>query len=173
MMGIGSAKGRWRLAVCIAAALASGPVAARPWWLPAGAVANHDFLAPDAAFRVSSRIVGRHLVIHWDIARGYYLYRSKMHVGTAGSDRLLAPPRFPPGVPLTDRYFGAQRVYYHYVDATAELARAVPPSRAPRLRLRYQGCAQAGLCYPPILKTIRPTAQADAVAAASRPARRR
>ena len=173
MIGTRSAMSRWPLALCVAAAFAAGLAEARPWWPPAGAVGEHDFLAPDAAFRVSARIVGRRLVIHWDIARGYYLYRSKMRIEAEGSDRLLAPPHFPPGVPLTDRYYGVQRVYYHYVDASAELAHPVPPSRAPHLRLTYQGCAQAGLCYPPIVKTVHPAAEIEAVATSSRETRRR
>ncbi len=151
----GLADPRW-FAFCIAAILLGRAAVARPWWAPAGASNAADFLPADRAFRVSAQLAGRRLTVHWDIARGYYLYRSRISIRMQGSDRLAGGWRLPAGIARTDRYFGPQQVYFHALDARAELARAPEPRAAPRLEVSYQGCAQAGLCYPRIVKTLVP-----------------
>jgi thiol:disulfide interchange protein DsbD len=61
----------------------------------------------------------------------------------------------PDGKNQTDEYFGTQQIYEHAVSATLPVARA-NASGAQNLAIdvTYQGCAHAGLCYPPITKTL-------------------
>ena len=141
---------------CVAAILLARPSVARPWWDSAGVANAGDFLPADQAFRVSAQLAGRRLTVHWDIARGYYLYRSRISIRVLGAERLTSGWRLPAGVARTDRYFGPQEVYFHAVDARAELAGAPAQAAAPRLEVSYQGCAQAGLCYPRIVRTLVP-----------------
>ncbi len=58
----------------------------------------------------------------------------------------------PKGENHHDEYFGDQEVYRQSVDATF----SVPPSDAKTVEVKvtYQGCADAGLCYPPETKTL-------------------
>lgn len=153
---------RW-LAFCIAACLFARGALARPWWVAAGASNAGDFLPVDQAFRVSARLVGRRLTVHWDIAPGYYLYRSRIGIRLLGSERLASGWRLPAGIARTDRYFGPQQVYFHAVDANAELAQVPARRAAPGLEVSFQGCAQAGLCY------LRVTQRVVATRAASSP----
>ncbi|MDE2294109.1 MAG: protein-disulfide reductase DsbD N-terminal domain-containing protein [Gammaproteobacteria bacterium] len=142
------------LALCIAALLLARSTPARPWWATAGESNAQDFLPAAQAFRVSARRVGQRLTVHWDIAPGYYLYRSRIGIRVLGADRLASPWRLPTGILRTDRYFGPQQVFFHAVDATAELAGAPARDAAPRLQVSFQGCALAGLCYPRITKRL-------------------
>ncbi|HEY1899552.1 MAG TPA: protein-disulfide reductase DsbD [Steroidobacteraceae bacterium] len=113
------------------------------------------FLSPDQAFQASATAAGPDSVrIDWQIADGYYLYRSRIKVKTASPVQLGALA-LPEGKSQTDEYFGTQQIYEHALSATLPVAR---PGGAGSLKLAvavtYQGCAHAGLCYPPITKTL-------------------
>jgi thiol:disulfide interchange protein DsbD len=113
------------------------------------------FLTPDQAFQVAATAAGPDRVrIDWQIADGYYLYRSRIKVKTASPVQLGALA-LPQGKSQTDEYFGAQQIYEHSVSATLPVAR---PGGAGNLSVAvdvtYQGCAHAGLCYSPITKTL-------------------
>jgi thiol:disulfide interchange protein DsbD len=134
----------------------AAPAGAAPWWMQ-GANANpHDFLPPDEAFRVSARVDGDLLRIRWVIADGYYLYRRKIEVRAESPDLVVYAPTLPAGSTLTDAYFGAQEVYFQQIDATAAYTRSDAGAHPLQIKVVYQGCAQAGLCYPPISKVIFP-----------------
>ena len=92
--------------------------------------------------------------LDWKIADGYYLYRSRIKVKTASPVQLGALA-LPAGKSQTDEYFGAQQIYENSLSATLPIAR---PGGAGAVNIAldvtYQGCAHAGLCYPPITKTL-------------------
>ena len=108
--------------------------------------------------------------IDWDIADAYYLYRSKFqfHVkdpqGTSIGLVELAP-----GKVKEDEYFGKVEVYYQTANAVVGLQRTNLSAENMNLEVVYQGCADAGLCYPPIRKTIPLSLPAAIPAAVSRP----
>jgi thioredoxin:protein disulfide reductase len=115
-----------------------------------GAVsAKDDFLSPDKAYRYTTRVEGDRLIVSWDIEKGYYLYRKKMGVVSATADAQLGEPLWPKGEDHTDEYFGTQEVYRGKVEVPVPIV--ISGSRPPMLNveLRLQGCADAGLCYPP------------------------
>jgi thiol:disulfide interchange protein DsbD len=160
---------RARLLLLPLLSLASS-VGAAPWWMQ-GANANpHDFLPPDEAFRVSARVDGDLLRVRWVIADGYYLYRRKIEVRAESPDLVVYAPVLPPGSSLSDPYFGAQEVYFQQVDATAAFARSDAGAHPLQIKVIYQGCAQAGLCYPPISKVIFPDGAAPVPAGSAMPA---
>ncbi len=156
----------------IAACALAGPAQARPWWLRGAATNDHDFLPPDAAFRVAAHVEGRQLRIRWIIADGYYLYRKKIAIKAASPDLTVFPAVLPPGKTLSDPYFGPQAVYFQHVEATAAYSRGDFGAHPLQIKVTYQGCAAAGLCYPPITKVIFPDdpgASTDAVVPAPEP----
>jgi len=139
---------------------------ARPWWLRGAAAGqDQDFLPPDAAFRVAAHIDGNRILIRWIIADGYYLYRDKMQVAAESPDLVVYPLSLPPGARLTDRFFGPRIVYFRAVEATAGYLRSDFGAHPLQIKVTYQGCAQAGLCYPPIVKVIFPDELASAATA--------
>src|SRR6516164_1188966 len=114
-----------------------------------------DFLPPDQAFRFDALAEGTDRVrLNWEIADGYYLYRARIRVKTTSPSAQLGAPQFPRGQMKTDEYFGKQEIYHHELVATVPIARASGGQLDLPLEVTYQGCADAGLCYPPQTKTL-------------------
>ena len=152
------------LLLCPAIALA------RPWWLSEKKANDADFLPPDAAFRVSSVIDGNLIRVRWIIADGYYLYRSKFDIKPESPGLALDPAIFPSGVSRTDEYFGTQEIFKQQAEGVVSFKQADAGAHPPQIRVTYQGCAEAGLCYPPLVKVLSPeipTASSDAMAEAA------
>jgi len=114
-----------------------------------------DFLPPDRAFRFDALPDGTDRVrLNWEIADGYYLYRARIKIVTSSERAQLGAPQMPQGQIKTDPYFGRQEVYHHELVATVPVLRARGGAFELPLQVTYQGCADAGLCYPPITKTV-------------------
>jgi thioredoxin:protein disulfide reductase len=113
------------------------------------------FLPPDQVFHVSGTAAGPDAIrLDWSIRDGYYLYRSRLKV-TDTDGVALGTLELPQGQIKTDPYFGREEIYRQRVTGLLPLRRTA--SAGPlevSLRVTYQGCADAGLCYPPITKTI-------------------
>ncbi|MFT4196959.1 MAG: protein-disulfide reductase DsbD family protein, partial [Pseudoxanthomonas sp.] len=131
---------------------------------PAALATDESSLLPvDQAFQVEARAAGPgQVALHWTIADGYYLYRQRISASAAGAE--AGPVRLPEGEHHQDEYFGAVQTYRHQLDATLPLR---PGTHGPvTLKVRYQGCADAGLCYPPQERSLGVTV-ADAPAPAA------
>jgi thiol:disulfide interchange protein DsbD len=141
---------------------AAETASAKPWWLRGVDTNETDFLPPDVAFRVGARVEGNLLKVRWVIADGYYLYRQKIEVKAESPDLQVFAAQLPQGVMKTDPYLGTQEIYTQQVEAGVPFTRIDAGAHPIQIRVTYQGCAQAGLCYPPITKVVFP---ADGVAA--------
>ncbi|AXE32422.1 thiol:disulfide interchange protein [Chromobacterium phragmitis] len=116
------------------------------WAAPAGA--QTDFLPPEQAFRLSVAELGDGQVkLSWDISDGYYLYRKNIKVEAvpAGDAPSL---EMPAGQIVSDEFFGESEVYFKHLEVL------VQANQARQLRIGWQGCAKAGLCYPPQSRVI-------------------
>jgi thiol:disulfide interchange protein DsbD len=147
----------------------AGLADAKPWWMRGVESNETDFLPPDVAFRVSASVDGNLVRVRWVIADGYYLYRQRMGIKAESPDLLLAEPTLPKGILKTDPYFGNQEIYHQQVEATAAYTRTDAGAHPLEIKVTYQGCAEAGLCYPPITKTLFPSHGAPAAAPAAHP----
>lgn len=115
---------------------------------------DNDFLKAEQAFSHEVTANGDDtLTITWDIAPGYYLYRHQFKFES--DNQAVADVRIPDGNPIEDEFFGASEVYYDQVAVT------VDPGRARTLSIAWQGCAEAGLCYPPQRATLDPADYLD------------
>ena len=117
-----------------------------------------EFLDPAQAFVLDARINDAGLLdLNWDIADGYYLYRKRFDVKLSPVDGLeRGPLAISDGEIKEDPYFGTVEVYYGSAGITAPLLRSgsATEARTVDVDVRYQGCADAGLCYPPITRTV-------------------
>ncbi len=96
---------------------------------------------------------GGALKLQWTVAPGYYLYRHMLKVSVDSPAKLsLAPLQLPKGEGKQDPEFGAVEIYRGQLLAHIPLAADVPLPRT--LRVRYQGCADIGVCYPPQTKLV-------------------
>jgi thiol:disulfide interchange protein DsbD len=149
-----------RTAGVMAAALAltslmlPGSAGAKPWWMRGVESNEGDFLDPDVAFRAASRVDGNVLRVRWVIADGYYLYRQRMDIKAESPDLVLGEPTFPQGTMKTDPYLGTQEIFTQQVEAAVPFTRLDAGAHPIQVKVTYQGCAEAGLCYPPISKVI-------------------
>ncbi|MDH4312949.1 MAG: protein-disulfide reductase DsbD [Gammaproteobacteria bacterium] len=135
--------------------------------LGGGAKSDADFLPADQAFVFSTESTSRDRVrLRWDIADDYYLYRDKVTVKTTATDVQLGDVSIPGGEQKHDEYFGEQVVFHDQMLADLPVVAAAGVTEVP-LVITYQGCADAGLCYPPIKKTVVVNLASTAVAAAA------
>ena len=106
------------------------------------------------------------LKLSFQIADGYYLYKDKFKI--AGVAVSFSHPTYPPGMPYEDEYFGKTEIYRHQVVLSIPLSNIDVDAK---LKVRFQGCAEAGLCYPvetieiPLIQTKLAAAATDAVLA--------
>ena len=121
-----------------------------------GASGGDEFLDPDVAFVLSAVAAGSDVIeARWEIAPGYYLYRERFRfAAAAGSGVTLGQVGFPAGKIKDDEYFGPMEVYYDSVAARVPVSRPAASGTVVDVDVTYQGCAEAGLCYPPITKTV-------------------
>ncbi len=122
---------------------------------PSGAAGGKDeFLPPDQAFKLNAETRNATATLSWVIAPGYYLYKDRISISTATPGVDLGKPVLPQGDPKHDEYFGDTEVYHEVVDISVPLARTAASTESMSLKVTYQGCADAGLCYNPITKTL-------------------
>jgi thiol:disulfide interchange protein DsbD len=140
---------------------------AKPWWMRGIDSNETDFLPPDVAFRLGARVDGDLLKVRWVIADGYYLYRQKIEVRAESPDLQLLAPQLPKGLMKTDPYLGTQEIYTQQVEVAVPYTRFDAGAHPIQIKVTYQGCAEAGLCYPPITKVVFPGAAAKPADAGS------
>ena len=123
-----------------------------------------EILHPDQAFMAIPEIVSpRRLRVRFEVAPEYYLYRDKLKFepSIAGNAILIEEVRLPRGEIKQDEYFGRVEIYRGTLIATLDLSTPVEeeprsgPESQVRLAIAFQGCADAGLCYPPITKRFK------------------
>jgi len=102
-----------------------------------------QFLPVEQAFVMDFRQQENKLQVSFTIADGYYLYKDKFKF--AGVDTAFSHPVYPKGVMIHDEYYQDSEVYFHQVVLDIPLSQI---GKEAMLKLRYQGCAEAGLCYP-------------------------
>ena len=115
-----------------------------------------EFLPPDQAFQFTAEVEdGNTIKASWNIADGYYLYRDKFELSLVDNDGItMGIVNMPPGKEKVDESFGKMVVYYHNVDLFLPLQRTVLEPTDVTVKVKYQGCADKGLCYPPTTKTM-------------------
>ena len=105
-----------------------------------------EFLPVDKAFVLTSeRLDSGETQLFWQIADGYYLYQKRLKFDGLATQNV---PALPEGESHSDEYFGEQPVYRQGLELK------IPPAAQGQIKVSYQGCADAGLCYPPQTRVI-------------------
>jgi thiol:disulfide interchange protein DsbD len=110
---------------------------------------DDEFLKVDDAFSFNFDQQNNQLHINFDISEGYYLYRHqfKFTVNNASYSTIDLPA----GLDHEDEFFGVQKIYKEQLKFTINIEQATEDAS---ITIRYQGCAEKGLCYPPTDKVI-------------------
>lgn len=129
-------------------------------------VTAQEFLDPLVAFKPEARVLDDKTVeVRYSIAKGYYLYRDKFRFAAEGAT--LGTPVFPAGKQKHDDNFGDVEVYYKSV--AIRLPLSANQSGPITLQVTAQGCADAGVCYPPQEQKLSVTLPAPGSAPAAGP----
>lgn len=105
-----------------------------------------EFLPVDKAFVLTSeRLESGETQLFWQITDGYYLYQKRLKFDGLTADQ---QPSLPVGESHSDEFFGEQPVYRQGLEVK------IPASASGQIKVSYQGCADAGLCYPPQTRVI-------------------
>ncbi len=141
------------LAVLFGLLSAPGPAVASP---------EDDLLPPDEAFRISVTDDGdAALLVSWEIADGYYLYRDRMRFSTATPGFELGVPELPEGRIKEDEFFGKIAIYRNSVAVRIPVTRTEAAAGSLDLTAISQGCADIGVCYPPHTQRVQLDLPAD------------
>ena len=107
-----------------------------------------EFLPVEEAYKLAVELeTNGDIRLYWQIADAYYLYQHRFAFTVSdASGAIDAEANLPPALARTDEYFGEVHVYYRDADITLVPSHS---SEQMQLQVRSQGCADAGLCYPP------------------------
>ena len=122
--------------------------------LPARAAIDPSELPPvDSVFVLSASADARgHITVDWKIADGFYLYRHRTRVDSPDGSFANATLSLPPGAKHHDEFFGDVETYRGRL--TGNVTGDAGDRDQVTLRIKYQGCADAGVCYPPQTRTL-------------------
>ena len=116
---------------------------------------DQEFLPVEKAFRFSSKANDDNtLKLSWKIAEGYHLYKNKFEFALEPESARIADIAMPKGVILDDENFGRQETYVDHVDIQLKL-KPQPDLKNVVLSVKYQGCSEKGLCYPPQTQRVK------------------
>ncbi len=117
---------------------------------------DDTFLQPEQAFPFSAEIKDPYTITaYWEILDGYYLYRDKFSFVLQDADGVeVANVDIPRGKEKHDESFGLMEVFYHEVSIDIALQRTNKAATDLTLVAKYQGCADAGFCYPPMKQAV-------------------
>ncbi|QUM86750.1 MULTISPECIES: protein-disulfide reductase DsbD domain-containing protein [unclassified Moritella] len=107
------------------------------------------FLPVEDAFVFSQLQQADNLNVFWQITEGYYLYKNKLRVTINGNEHTIVG--LPEGKDYHDEYFGDVEIFEYELMLSVPVSTLAPASK---ITIHYQGCAVAGLCYPPMTKTF-------------------
>ena len=119
----------------------------------AAPASSDDLLDPETAFKASAKLVGgKRIEIRYDTAPGYYLYRDRLSFTVEPAAARLGKPKLPAGKVKKDEFFGRQVIYRNstLVTLPVQWNGAGPLT----LTADLQGCADIGVCYPPVRRTF-------------------
>ena len=134
-----------KLLICLALNFASQTIA----------VESDELLQPDEAFQFTAKVnKADQLLLSWDIANGYYLYRHKIKIVSLTNGIKVSELFFPASQTKHDKFFGEVDIYRDHLEIEILLQRQQPVLNKLMMEVTFQGCAEAGVCYMPIQKTL-------------------
>lgn len=108
-----------------------------------------NFVPADQAFAFDFQQSQHEVNLTWQIKEGYYLYRKQIKLSAA--DAAFLEPSLPSGEWHDDEFYGKSEIYRQRLTVPVTLTRA---AKGATLTVTWQGCADAGFCYPPETKVV-------------------
>jgi len=119
--------------------------------------ANAEPLEPEQAFQLASQIDGNTVQLRWTIAPHHYLYRDKVSVQVVEPKGAQAQFTLGTGEEKNDAFLGKVRIFHDVLELDVTLPELQSGQKV-KLNIGFQGCAEAGICYPPMEQLVELTA---------------
>lgn len=127
-------------------------------------------LPAEKAFPLKLKRDGTRVIARFEVVKGYYLYRDKVRLTVrAPAGAKLGALQFPKAEIKDDPNFGKMAIYHHPFETSATLS-GVRVDQPVQLDAIWQGCSDAGICYPPIEESFTFTATQAGTKAGAQPA---
>ncbi|MCZ6470871.1 MAG: protein-disulfide reductase DsbD N-terminal domain-containing protein, partial [Gammaproteobacteria bacterium] len=134
---------RWCLLACLLSP-ATTPLLAQ----------SDELLPPEQAFSLVARMDGNDLIAEYDIAPGYYMYRKRFEFSIESADAHFDSPIMPRGKIINDEFFGDMEVYRGKIEIILPILFDTAGPLDLRVKTTGQGCADIGVCYPPLRQQL-------------------
>jgi thiol:disulfide interchange protein DsbD len=123
--------------------------------LAAAQAQEEELLPPEEAFNLNAWLDGDRLVAEYRIAPGYYMYRERFDFEIVSSDSAARfdDLQIPAGKIKNDEFFGDVEIYRNRVTIQLPIRFETRPSRL-EVKATSQGCADIGVCYPPLKQLL-------------------
>lgn len=128
---------------------------------------EEEFLTAEEAFQLTTTAnPPDQIKLYWNIAEGYYLYRHRITIKSSNDNTVVSEFELPKGKEKYDEFFGDVEIFENSLDVPVNVTSS---TGTVNIAVGYQGCAHAGLCYPPVTKNISVNlpASSDAVASSA------
>jgi len=117
-------------------------------------LAEDEFLMPDKAFALDHvEVKDKHLLVHWKIADNYYLYKNKISFYSDNKKIKVGQWILPDGELKNDEFFGEIEIYKKELTAQVPISSSIVNKKI-SITAKTQGCAEAGICYPPLRQQV-------------------
>jgi len=110
---------------------------------------DDEFLKVDQAFVFDFFQRKQNLEVTFNIQPGYYLYRHQFKI--TAENATIEVPELPSGIDHEDEFFGVQKIFTDQLSFNIHIVEAAENAS---ITIRYQGCAEKGLCYPPTKQKV-------------------
>jgi thiol:disulfide interchange protein DsbD len=124
----------------------------------ASSIQDDELLRPEQAFQLTAKVEGNSLIAEYDIAPGYYMYRKRFKFDVENEGVSFAEPVIPKGKVKQDEFFGEVETYRDSLRIELPFLNSkliddlisAPSLTTLRVKATGQGCADIGICYPPL-----------------------
>lgn len=118
------------------------------------ALNQEDLLEVDDAFSPEIlSVTNDSVTLRFNIADKYYLYKHAFKFPNDNQAVAFAAAQIPDGEKKEDEFFGEVETYHHQIDIVIPYENT-SMATSTKFKYKYQGCAEAGVCYPPQTKTV-------------------
>ena len=114
--------------------------------------ANASLLPANEAFGLNAQLADNNIELDWRISSGYFVVKESIEISVAEPNQVDSAV-FPPAIPTVDAFLGNINIYRD--DQTVILPLLGETTSDLALTIVFEGCADLGICYPPITKNIK------------------
>lgn len=117
-------------------------------------ISSSELPQPEYAFIPTVEVIDQQtLQARWVIDECCYMYREQFQFASLTEGANLDAPRFPQGIMQHDEFYGEVEIYRNQVSVDIPLSRSQALTEM-EVQIRFQGCADIGVCYPPQTQVV-------------------